>query len=525
MALFAQEENNIKENLGKSINSQFDELMPILTADGKTLYFCRKNHPMNFGTDGRDDIWYSTLLPTGKWSSPVNIGAPLNNEFSNAVISASADGNTLIVAGEYIIDGKLDKGIYTSTSTIDGWTYPQKVIIKNFHFLGRYISCNLSNDGNTLLMSIDREDSYGGLDLYVSFLMPDGEWSEPVNLGQTVNTELDENTPYLAADGVSLYFSSKGHESKGDYDVFVSRRLDDTWLNWSEPQSLGDNINTTGGDANYIINSSGDYAYFASTENSIGGWDLFRIKLPKAYKPKPVVLISGTVQNKLTKLPVDARIYYQSMPDAKEIGQVRTNPKDGKFAMALPIGFLYRFVIDGKGFMSTVEEIDCSKLDEYKEITKLFELSPSDSLMKALRKFDISYVDKNTEIPEFLDLLPVEIIQSDIFDKVVLHFPYNEFPLNADYFPQLDYITNVMKKYAEFRLVVVGNTDSLGTDAYNLKLSEKRAHAAGDYFIKNGINKKRIMTKGLGRTNPIATNETEEGREKNRRVVFYILKY
>jgi len=373
-------------------------------------------------------------------------------------------------------------------------------------------------------MSVQRADSKGGLDIYVTFMMPDDIWCRPINLGKDINTEFDENTPFIAADGSSLYFSSKGHGSIGDYDVFVSRRLDDTWTKWSKPENLGTVINTAGGDANYIITSSGEYAYFASTENTIGGWDIFRIKIPEKLKPKPVVLITGKITNKMTGQPIDAKVYYQSLPTAKEMGVGRTNPKTGYYALTMPAGYVYRFIVDGKDFVSISKDIDMENYNEYTEITQDFELVLADSLIQIIREIDMKKVNKETEIPDFLDELPENILQVEIFDKIFLYFPYNEYPLNSEYFPQLDYVANILNRYKDFKLIIVGHTDSLGTPLYNMKISERRAKSATDYLNSKGIARNRITFRGEGMSKPVAANDTEIGRAKNRRVVFYILK-
>ncbi len=513
-----------KRNLGPNINTVYDEILPVISPDGKTLYYCRRWHPENVGEEKKEDIWYSRLNPDGSWAKSVNIGPPLNNEYGNAVCSVTPDGNTLLLAGDYADGSELKHGLLLSNRTKTGWSQPALISIKNFYYNNQYISYCLTNDGSKLIIGMERNDSYGGLDIYVSFRETETEWSEPMNLGPRINTPEDETSPFLAADGSTMYFSSKGHSGFGDYDVYLSRLQDDTWKNWSEPENLGENVNTPLGDANYMIPAEGDYAYFSSKTESIGGWDIFRILMPKEARPKPVVMVSGIVSNKMTKEPVGSSITYQTFPEGENFGWARSNPSNGEFKIALPAGSVYRILVDADGFVTSAKNVDLSKIEKFSEITENFELNPADSLIDVVRKLDFNDLNELSKVPDYLDILPQDVLQKEIFDKFTIYFDFGKFPLDAKFYPGLGYIVNIMKKYPAFRLSIVGNTDSIGRPENNLKLSEKRAKAVAEYLTKNGIAKKRISTKGMGQTNPIATNETEEGRGKNRRVVFYVLK-
>ena len=219
------------ENLGPNVNSSYDEVGPVISPDGKTLYFDRPNHPENFGDD---DIWVSELQANGSWSLGRNIGAPLNNADNNFVSSVTPDGNTLLLGNVYNRDGSMGPGVSIVRRTRTGWGTPQALKIRNYYSTASTANYSLANDGKTLLMAIQRNDSYGEMDLYVSFLQPNNEWSEPMNLGPDINSTGYDRTPFLAADGVTLYFSSDGLGGYGSSDIFVSRRLDSTWQRWSK---------------------------------------------------------------------------------------------------------------------------------------------------------------------------------------------------------------------------------------------------------------------------------------------------
>lgn len=513
-----------RENMGTSINTPYDELMPVISADGNTLYFCRRNHPQNLGIQKRDDIWISHKNPDSTWTKAENAGYPLNNEFGNAVCSITPDGNTLLLGGDYFVNDSLVQGVFISHLSDKGWSVPQILKIQNFYFYGKFTSFYLSNDGRTLLMSLKRDDSIGGLDLYVSFSTFYDFWTKPLNMGSIINTEQDDITPYLAPDGKTLYFSSKGHKGYGDFDIFMSKRLDSTWTNWSEPVNLGPNINTKEGEASYFMSSDGKEAFFASTYNTYGGWDIFKVLLPEDFKPSPIMTVYGKVYNEKTLKPVESKIYYQSMGNAVEIGNARTNNVNGEYTLTLPLGYNYRFYVEADGYLTSAKYIDLTDSVDYDKVELNFDLTPSDSLISLVDKIDFLNLGDDSEIPAYLDKLPQDVIQKKIFDKITIHFDFNKTPLRDDAYPGLNYVIRLLKAYSDFSLAVIGHTDNVGGWKFNLDLSKKRAQAVTDYIYTQDIDKSRITVSGMGYDVPVDDNDTEEGRSNNRRVVFLILK-
>jgi OmpA-OmpF porin, OOP family len=484
-----------KENLGLSINSERDELAPVISPDGKTLYFVREGHPSNIGYSKNEedqDIWFSTKTDTGTWTIAKNIGSPLNNINNNAIYAVTPDGNTLLLLGKYYNNNESGNGFSISHKTNSGWSFPENLNIANYYNMNKYVSAFLSNDGKTLLLSLQRNDSFGDLDIYVSFLEKDGGWSEPVNLGPAINTEKSETTPFLASDGVSLYFSSNGHGGYGHQDVFVARRLDSTWKNWSKPENLGPTINSAGWDGYYTIPASGDYAYFISSDNSYGKGDIFRTLLPKNVRPKPVILVSGKVINAKTKEPIEAKIFYEVLPEGKEIGTARSNPNNGNYKITLPAGKKYGFRAEAAGFISVNDNIETFKLSEYKEIER------------------------------DLELVPIEIGQTVRLNN--LFFDFDKSILRDESFPELDRVVKMMNENPDIVIEISGHTDDKGSIEYNQKLSEARAKAVVEYILQKNIDKKRLEFKGYGKTKPITDNDTEVGRQLNRRVEFIIIK-
>jgi outer membrane protein OmpA-like peptidoglycan-associated protein len=482
------------ENLGDNINSIYDEVAPMISPDGKTIYFVRKFHPENAGGfNDQDDIWFSKKDENGKWMTSKNTGSPLNNKYNNFVQAITPDGNSLLLGNLYNKDGTTGAGVSLTYRTKQGWALPEKQVIDDFINLNAYANYFLSNDGKFLLMAIERNDSYGELDLYVSFRKGDNKWSKPLNLGPVINTSVNDYSPFLAADGVTLYYSTAGHSGFGKEDIFVTTRQDDTWQNWSDPLNLGSVLNSPESDTKYNIPASGEYAYYSTTNNSKGKNDLFRIKLPTKIKPKPVVLISGKVLNEKTNAPVDARIIVEELPGGNEVAIARTDPNTGEFKIILPAGKKYGFRAIGLGFFETNRSIDLSDVTEYTEI--------DDEMMR---------------------LAPIEVGQIVRLNNIF--FEFAKAVLLPESFPELDRTAEFLKNNPGITIEIAGHTDDVGSEETNQKLSQKRAQSVTDYIISKGIDPKRLTTMGYGESRPVAFNSDEEGRAMNRRVEFKILK-
>src|SRR5579859_3130513 len=336
------------EHLDKNVNSEFNDLNALLSPDGKTLYFSRQNHPENAGgVKDKEDIWYSELGPDGKWTLAKNAGATLNNaypNFVNSVTSATPDGKAviLVLGNQYKDNGKMLSGVSISNNIGGQWTTPKTLRIKNDYNYSDRAHYFLSNTQRVLLMSVDREDTKGGRDIYVSFSQNDSIWSEPLNLGDDINTAGEESTPFLALDDRTLYFSSNGYSGYGGSDIYMSKRLDDTWTKWSDPQNMGPEINSKTDDIFFNIPATSDYAYFSraiTPEN----FDIFRVKMPVFKNPEPIILVKGKLIDAKTGKPVGAKIIYERLRDGKEVGVTYSDPGTGEYQIHLPGGELYGF--------------------------------------------------------------------------------------------------------------------------------------------------------------------------------------
>jgi outer membrane protein OmpA-like peptidoglycan-associated protein len=478
------------ENLGPAVNSQYTELAPVISPDGSTLYFCRFYSPDNAGGEEDYSDIYRSEFADQKWAPAMNPGLPLNNVDANAVCSVSPDGIFLLLVNNYDESTAPLSGTVRTTGM--NWSMPLSLQIENYYNHAEDQEFFLATDNRTLLMAIQRDDSHGKKDIYVSFWLDDLNFSEPVNLGPVVNTDEIDMSPFLASDGITLYYSSEGLPGYGSNDIYITRRLDDTWTNWSEPQNIGKPVNTSDWDAYYTIPASGEYAYYGSYENSLGEGDIFRIKLPENVRPKPVVLISGKVLNSKTLEPVEATILYETLPEGTASGMARSDAVTGEYKIVLPYGKNYGFSAGAPGFIPVSQNLDLLTVAGYLEITR------------------------------DLFLVPVEAGETVRLNNIF--FDFGKAILQPASYPELDRIAGLMTENQGMQIELSGHTDNVGSDDANLKLSDERAVAVKNYLIAKGIGADRMEAKGFGKSRPVTGNDTEEGRHLNRRVEFLILK-
>ncbi len=481
-----------KEPLGSNINTSYNDLNPIISADGKNLYYAIDNHPSNIGGTAQD-VWYSTKVNDTTWNKAKNIGLPINNLEHNGVISVSPDNNTLYLSGTYKKNGKPQgAGFSYSNRTHEGWSVPQTIKIKNFYNESEYQEACIAPNKKTMIFTAKRADSFGKNDLYVTTMIGPDEWSEPINLGPNVNSEQDEASPFLAADGKTMYFSSEGRPGFGDMDVFVTKRLDNSWTKWSEPLNMGPYINTIEFDAYFSVPAKGDYAYLVTSLNTLGAEDIVRITLSESARPEPVVVIHGKIFDAKTKKPLSADITYEELPEGKALGNAISNPSTGEYKIVLPYEKVYGIFAEKAGYLTKNDNIDLTNLHEYQEIEKDFYLVP-------------------IEVGE-------KIVMNNIF------FAQGTPNILPNSYPELDRFVDMLKKNPKMEIEVGGHTDNVGEPALNQILSEQRVVAITKYFVSKGILAKRMLGKGYGDSQPIASNLKEETRKLNRRVEIKILK-
>ena len=486
--------NLLAERLNDNVNSPYKEYKPLLSPNGRTLFFSRKNHPGNVGGVADDeDIWYSEMDTNGEWQEAVNAGPELNTKAPNFVSGITPDGNTvvLLLGNQYGKNGKMKAGVSISTKEGDKWTKPYSLQIENDYNYNEKANYFLANNRQVLLMSIERADTEGERDFYVSFFQEDSTWTEPLNMGKVLNSVSDEASPFLAADDETLYFSTNGRGGYGNYDIYVSKRLDDTWTSWSEPQNMGPDINTEREDMYFNIPITGNYAYYTKAISDDDA-DIFRVEMPLRVMPKDVIIVKGTLRNKETGEPVEAKIIYERLPEGVTVGISKSIGETGEYEIVLPKGHKYGYRAEAVGFLPISEYIDLTGSDP-----------PNDELVREML------------------LVPIAVNATVTLNNIFFDFDKNS--LKAESYPELERVTKFLSDNKNIKIAIAGHTDNIGTGIYNMNLAERRSRSVANYLIKNNIDERRIEVRYYGKVKPISSNDSPIGRRKNRRVEFIIL--
>ncbi|MEQ9443447.1 MAG: OmpA family protein [Cyclobacteriaceae bacterium] len=493
----------LKANLGEDIVN----LNPIIAPDGNTIFFSRDS-PQNVGGERDDeDIWYLERNPTtGEWGDPINAGRPLNNEGNNFVsaIALNDDGSYVLLLGNrYIEKGKMRGGVSMSSRNADGsWTNPSPMEILDFYNYAEVANYFLSNDQKYLLMSLRRDDGYGDLDVYVSFNRGDQTWTTPLNLGRNINTADVDSSPFMA-DDTTLYFSSHGYSGFGGEDVFVSHRLDDTWLSWSAPENLGPVINSESNDTYFNISVDNRYAFL--TRGVLDSTDMYQMEMPIFQRIEPLFVVKGQVYNVKNNMPVEANVVFDNVADTITLtsSQSRTN-SDGRYELTLPPG-TYDIYAERDGFATlNRQRIALAEIDPDNDKLVFRDIYMADNLSNMTASQSLSLTRKAIASEEIL-------------------FELESFALGRKAYSYLDGVAGFLQENPDENIRVAGHTDSSGTDSFNQQLSEKRARAVADYLVHKGISSSRIKTVGYGEKRPLVKNTSDANRQLNRRVEFVLI--
>lgn len=468
-------------NLGPEINTSDDEYSPVATADEKTLIFTRQ-------INGNEDF-YQSVKKDGKWQKATYLSDKINtpnfNEGSEAI---SQDGKFLFFTGCNRPDGLGRCDIYVAQKKGDDWGKPFD-LSPPVNTSGWESQPSISADGRTLYFVSNRKGGYGGYDIWKSKLTEKG-WGEPENLGPNINTAGNEQSPFIHADDSTLYFCSNGWPGMGGQDLFVSK-LGKNGV-WQKPENLGYPINTNGDESGLTISANGSTAYFASNNlNGAGGFDIYTFELPVKSRPHIVTYVNGIVRDIKTRQPLEAAVEIKDLLNGAPVYQDYSDATGGDFLATLTSGKNYGLNISKSGYLFFSENFSLAG-------------------RTANNPFDIAV---------FLE--PIEIGNKVILKNIF--FDTNRFDLKPDSKPELEKLLDFLTVNPALKIEISGHTDNVGNDQANQTLSENRAKAVYDYLVENKINADRLIYKGYGKTQPIASNITEDDRSKNRRTEFKII--
>jgi len=469
------------KNLGDSVNSSSSEYYPSVTVTDDALVFTRRTG------NAREDFLLSAINSKDSFNKAAPLDGDINLEPRKGAITVSQDGDWLFFAADIAGAGIGDFDIYKSVYTPSGWSEQEN--------LGDSINTDfwesspaISPDKRALYFSSTRPGGYGGADLYVSYLKPNGRWTEAVNMGPTINTAGDEMAPFIHADNQTLYFTSDGLPGYGGSDLFVLKKLPNG--QWGIPENMGYPINTIENEGSLAVAADGYTAYYASDrEDSRGGLDIYSFTLPVDARPFKTIYVKGVVTDLISKKGLPANLELTDNASGTLINKVQTDEL-GHYFITLPEGKDYTFTVNRKGYLF------------YSSAYALSGAAP-----------DSTYVNN-------IALEPIKLATSFVFTQVL--FDNNSFALLPASLPELNKLLQILEENPSMHIQISGYTDNIGKASDNLILSTNRAKSIVNYLSGKGIATERLSYKGFGSTEPIATNETAAGRALNRRTSFTI---
>lgn len=515
----------VLEKLPPSINSAYDEITPVPSRDGRTLYFTRVGYPEYNRTLLIDSVDMAQKLSPEKYPATLgevysqiagrsismpersafnqdiwiasgdsfdlsiveHPGYPLNNALPNSMVTITPDPHAFYVLNQFERNGNMDRGFSLVRRTTDsiGWSFPKSVEIKDYYTITSDVSLTMSFDGKVLILSATRADSRD-MDLFVCFKEGENKWGAPQHLGNVINSDRRETTPFLSEDNETLFFSSARSGGVGGNDLYTSRRLDDTWKNWSSPALLFDPMNSKFDDSQPYFNMTSGFLYFTSKRE--GNSDIYRVRIapPQATELEVV----GRVLNAKSKeLIRDARVYYGASGDPHNV----LLAPDGTFRLKIPKGVKFDLIPEKGGFSGQTEAV-LFRRDYY-----------------YFREQYIELLLNPMEVNSKIELRPIYFQQSK---AIILEESYGE----------LERLATLLLETPKLHIRIEGHTDNIGKVEDLYRLSEERAVALRDFLVKKGCAPSRIETKGFGPQFPINANDSEELRSKNRRVEIVITK-
>lgn len=506
------------DNVGNAINGPYPEYSPLISADESMMIFTSRRENTTGGSRDLgdqqyyEDIYISYQDESGKWSPAANMGKPLNTDKNDATVGLAPDGQQLFIF--------MEGDIYRCELKGEEWSSP-KSLPKTINTEEREGDASFSYDGKTMYIASERTDkTFGGFDIYMSSQNEKGKWQEAENIGSVINTEYDDRSVFMHPDGRTIYFSSKGHNTMGGYDIFYSTKDDDGF--WTKPVNLGYPVNTPDDDLFFVLSASGKHGYYSSAkEGGQGTYDIYMITFRGPEKPvvqnnednliasiaNPIseviieesveikttrlTILKGTVKDAISLNPLEATIEIVDNEKNEVISTFTSNSATGKYLVSLPSGKNYGISVSAESYLFHSENFDIPAATNYQEITK-------DILLNKMA-------------------VGSKIVLKNIF------FDYAKATLRAESNAELDRLISVLTEYPSIKIEISGHTDNKGSLQLNMKLSESRAKAVVDYLISKGISASRLEYKGYAYLEPIATNDTEEGRQENRRVEFKVL--
>jgi outer membrane protein OmpA-like peptidoglycan-associated protein len=479
-------------SLGTAVNTELYEYWPSLSVDEKTIFFTVLQPPNPElppeQLKMQEDFYYASKID-GQWGKRTYLGPPVNTNSNEGAQTITADGKYIYFTACNRPDGhgRMCDIYYSKVLENGSWSDPVN--------LGNVINTSasekhpsISPDGRILYFTSNRPGGKGGYDIWMSVKTGD-TWTKPYNLGDSINTPGLEQSPFIHPDQRTLYFSSDGWPGMGKGDIFVSR-----WDSgsWSEAENLGYPVNTYNEEIGLVVNAGGSKAFYASNRRAGSDTDIYSFDIPENAKPTPVSYISGRVFDSQNMKGLEATFQLINLESGELVMESVSNPGEGDYFLSLPTGASYAFNVSQPGYLFYSDHFQMEK--EYSKLQPFVKNIPLDPIRQG-KLIVLNNVFFDTDSYKLKDVSKVE----------------------------LDKVLRLLIENNSIRVEISGHTDNTGSSAYNMDLSERRAEAVVSYLIEKGINAQRMEAKGYGDTKPVGDNNSEEGRSLNRRTELKIL--
>lgn len=480
----------------KKVSTEADEYLATISPDQESLYFTRRVRKRDLKSGPAavtrmvEEFCLAQRTDNGEFDRGAPLPSPFNTSFNEGGPSITAYNTELYFTVCEDIDGYKNCDIYYSERDEFGyWIIPRSVGDHINHIDSWESQVSVTANGDWLYFTSDRKGGLGGLDIYRCKRKGDGSWSAPQNLGPQINTAYDEKSPFIHSDSQTLYFTSKGHPGLGGFDIFYSRMVDTSWM---MPENIGYPINSEDDDLGLFVSLDGKTAYFSSnTLRSNNGWDLYQFELPEQARPEEVFLLKGTLEVADGEDLAEAKVKVKNLR-TQEQTEIKVDQQTGSYARVIEKKEASDFIVkvEKKGAAFSSRYLSANELDLKPAIEADLQLAS----MEVGREYTLNDIQFNSNSAE------LNKAARSIIGEFVLF----------------------MKDNTNLQADIQGHTDNVGDDQSNLKLSQNRAKAVYDYALSLGLQPSRLSWHGYGESRPIADNDDEKGRAKNRRTVFVI---
>lgn len=487
--------------------TQRDEYLPMLSPDNKYLYFTRKMPDETKGSvdSGEKELFIvSRQIAKDKFSGGIPMPSPFNLGQFQGGVSISVNNKMIFITIVDVIPyrgknpagrgQKFDNADIYFSELIDGeWTKLQSIGSNINTETTWEAQPSISADNKTLYFTRVMDPFAPDMDIYKSERRADGMWGDPINLGAPINTVgEDEKSPFMHSDSYTLYFSSTGHIGLGGYDIFYSK-LDPQTNQFSKPINIGYPINTKNDEHGFIVNRDGDKAYFGSEDHTTKDLNIYSFDLYERARPQKVVFVNGEIKNNKGEVPEGAQVLLKNTKTNREVEGV-IDQNTGEYVAVMTVD----------------KDEDIMLTAKKKGYAFSSQLISSDEIVigKPVRT-------------EAVEIKPIEVGEAYKINNI--NFATNSFEITPKITLVLNEFIAFLKDNPTVKVAIHGHTDNVGDAKENLLLSENRAKAVFNYLILEDINPARLSFKGFGSTKPIANNNTDEGKAKNRRTEFVVV--